>query len=177
MAGRTGVLGRASGRLASRVLFVGEAPGRLGADRTGVPFSGDRSGRNFETLLGAAGWRRTDVFVSNAVLCNPRDERGNNRPPRPDEVANCADHLRRLIAILDPPFVVTLGAVALRASALVEPHELVLRRDVGRAVSWCGRTLVPLYHPGARAMVHRSFERQREDYRALARLVAEVANR
>ncbi|MCB0230763.1 MAG: uracil-DNA glycosylase, partial [Anaerolineae bacterium] len=32
-------------------MIVGEAPGYLGADRTGVPFTGDRSGRRVQKLL------------------------------------------------------------------------------------------------------------------------------
>ena len=35
----------------ARVMIVGEAPGYLGADRTGVPFTGDRSGRRVQALL------------------------------------------------------------------------------------------------------------------------------
>src|SRR5690349_16461869 len=35
----------------SRVVFVGEAPGRHGADRTGTPFSGDKSGRALQRIL------------------------------------------------------------------------------------------------------------------------------
>ena len=37
------------------IVFVGEAPGRLGADETEVPFHGDTAGRNFEDLLAFAG--------------------------------------------------------------------------------------------------------------------------
>jgi uracil-DNA glycosylase family 4 len=32
----------------ARIVFIGEAPGRRGADCTGVPFSGDKSGRGGE---------------------------------------------------------------------------------------------------------------------------------
>jgi DNA polymerase len=66
MEGRRRVLGPANGRLDARVLFVAEAPGRLGGDRTGVPLSSDQTGRNFARLLGAAGLRRDEVFVTNA---------------------------------------------------------------------------------------------------------------
>src|SRR5688572_16878629 len=58
MEGRTRAFGPANGPLDARVLFVAEAPGRLGADRTGVPLSGDQTGRNFEALLGGAGIAR-----------------------------------------------------------------------------------------------------------------------
>ena len=32
------------------------------------------------------GWRREDVFVSNAVLCNPRDAGGRNDTPTSAEM-------------------------------------------------------------------------------------------
>jgi uracil-DNA glycosylase family 4 len=171
MLGRTRVLTSANGSLSARVLFVAEAPGRLGADRLGVPLQGDRTGDNFEGLLRAARWRRDEVFVSNAVLCNPRDDSGRNRPPSGREVANCANHLARLIAILDPHFVVTLGAVALRAADLLESHDRSLSASVGKPFAWLGRILVPLYHPGPRALLHRPLQQQRRDYRALRRLI------
>src|SRR3712207_6403845 len=91
MEGRARVLGRKNGGLFARVLFVGEAPGRLGADRTGMPLSGDRSGNTFERLLRAARLTREEVFITNAVLCNPRDEKGRNARPMKSELNNCSN--------------------------------------------------------------------------------------
>lgn len=172
MAGRARVLGPANGSLGARVLFVAEAPGRLGADASGIPLSGDRTGRTFEHLLAGAGIRRADIFLTNAVLCNPRDSQGRNDRPSRSEIANCSDHLVRLLAILDPAWVVTLGIVALGAVAAIEPHTAVLRRDVGQPIPWHGRVLVPLYHPGPRALIHHPLAAQVEDYRRLATLIA-----
>jgi len=162
------IFGPSSGRLDAKVMFVGEAPGRLGADSTGVPFHGDKAGDNFESLLDFAGVSREDIFVTNAVLCNPRDESGNNSSPRLDEIANCAQFLRRQVALINPAIVVTLGANALRATALVQRHKLTLRDDVRSEHSWFGRILIPLYHPGQRAMIHRSLSNQRSDYQFVA---------
>ena len=81
MCGRTKVLSEKNGNIDSKVVFIGEAPGRLGADRTGIPFYGDQAGQNFERLLQFTGLTRKQVFITNAVLCNPRDEKGNNSPP------------------------------------------------------------------------------------------------
>jgi DNA polymerase len=171
MEGRTRAFGPDNGPLDARVLFVAEAPGRLGADRTGVPLSGDQTGRNFDALLAQAGIDRVRVFVTNAVLCNPRRPDGRNDRPRADELRNCADHLRGLIDLLDPVWVVSLGRAALDALALIEPHDRRLARDVGTAASWYGRQLVPLYHPGPRAVARRSFAQHAADYAALAVLV------
>jgi uracil-DNA glycosylase family 4 len=167
MEGRRRVLGPANGPLDARVLFVAEAPGRLGGDRTGVPLTSDQTGRNFARLLAEAGMRRDEVFVTNAVLCNPRCPRGLNRAPTPAEVVNCQPHLAATLRCVAAPLVVTLGAVALRALDALEPHGLTLRRDVGQATPWRERTLVPLYHPGPRAQIHRPFARQAADFRQL----------
>jgi len=50
--GRTKVLSKANGNFLSKVLFIAEAPGRLGADRTGIPLFGDKTGDKFEMLIG-----------------------------------------------------------------------------------------------------------------------------
>ena len=171
MLGRTRVLGTNNGSLDARVLFVAEAPGRLGADRTSVPLSVDQSGRNFADFLGSAGLRRENIFVTNAVLCNPRDGRGLNARPSAAELRNCSTHLAELITILDPPWVVALGRVALDALTLVAPHGAVLARDVGTARSWHGRRLVPLYHPGPRSVARRGRAQHHADYAALATLI------
>jgi len=167
MEGRRRVLGRANGPLDASALFVAEAPGRLGGDRTGVPLTADQTGRNFARLLAEAGLRRDDVFVTNAVLCNPRCPRGLNRPPARLELANCRLHLAATLRLVAAPIVVSLGAVALGALEAIEPHGLSLREHVGQPTPWWGRTLVPLYHPGPRAQIHRPFAIQAADFRRL----------
>ena len=171
MAGRRRVLSVANGPLDARVIFIGEAPGRHGGERTGVPFSGDRSGRNFEALLAVAGLTRAEVFVTNAILCNPRDPAGRNRGPSRQEVTNCRTLLARQLALVTAPVVVTLGTVALRAVGALTAHGLQLREAVGRATPWRGRLLLPLYHPGPRARLHRDLAQQRADFGALGVLV------
>ncbi len=149
-------------------MFVGEAPGRLGADQTHIPFHGDTSGQNFEDLISFAGIDRADIYVTNGVLCNPRDEKGNNSTPLPSEIANCSGYLRRQVELVQPKIVVSLGATALKALSMVQPHGLSLKEHVRTAQSWLGRMLIPLYHPGQRAMIHRSHANQRSDYQFVA---------
>jgi uracil-DNA glycosylase family 4 len=170
MAGRRRVLGDGNGRPGALVCFVGEAPGRHGAERTGVPFSGDRSGRNLDVLLEHAGLARERIFITNALLCNPQDARGRNRPPSKDELANCRGFLARQLAVVAAPIVAPLGAVALGALDALAAHGLRLREAVGVPVAWQGCHLFPLYHPGPRAQLHRSVERQRDDFAALGDL-------
>ncbi len=165
------VLGPVNGPADARVMFVGEAPGRHGAGRSGVPFGGDESGRRFDALLTIAGLRREDVFVTNAVLCNPLDEAGNNRRPLIREVQACLGHLRGQLEAVDPDYVVALGGVALDALNRIEAHGMTLPSDCAVPRSWFGRTLVVLYHPGRRAIVHRSIAAQEGDWRMLGEMV------
>ena len=136
---RTKVLSAKNGNLESKVLFVAEAPGRLGADRTGIPLYGDQTGNNFEKLLGNVGWKRNEIFITNAVLCNPREKNGNNGTPSLEEISNCVYYLAMTIELVDPAVVVSLGATALRALEVVSSHGLRLRESVGEPKPWGDR--------------------------------------
>src|SRR5579885_1682503 len=117
-----------AGAVGAAVAFVGIAPGRLGGDRTGVPFSGDRSGDLLRAMIAAAGLRR--VFITNLVRCNPRDAQGRNRDPDEAEIANCRNHLMRELAIARPRVIVCLGRMAWRAiagRAAFEPARGIVR--------------------------------------------------
>src|SRR5213594_5202046 len=88
MCGRAAVLSELNGDVDARVLFIGEAPGRKGADRTRIPFSGDQSGKNFDRFLASIGLSRSQIFITSSALCNPRTESGANRRPTQTEVGN-----------------------------------------------------------------------------------------
>src|SRR5438105_13334665 len=127
MCARAAVLSSLNGSIDARVMFIGEAHGRKGADRTRIPFSGDQSGKNFDRFLDAAGLTRSDIFITSAALCNPRGASGANRQPRSKELRNCSDFLRRTIDLINPRVIVTLGGVALEALRLLQSHELTFR--------------------------------------------------
>ena len=174
MEGRRRVLSTANGPLSARVLFVAEAPGRLGGDKGGVPLTGDASGRNFGRYLSVAGLSRDDVFVTNAALCNPRTERGTNAPPSASELRACSSFLARTLSVVQPSVIVTLGSKALTALNLIAPHEISLQSHAATAVAWNGRTLFPLYHPSPQVAVSptgRTHEQQEADYQALGLLL------
>lgn len=155
-------------------MFVGEAPGRFGAGRTGVPFSGDTSGTRFELLLSKAGLTREELFITNAVLCLPLDTAGRNRGPRMREIRACLPWLEATIRTVDPVLIVAMGAVALRALSSIETTTLTVS-NAGRApVAWHGRLLSAVYHPGARSQIHRSWEQQLEDWRHLGSQVRKL---
>ncbi len=175
MCERQAVLSERNGGLNPRVMFLGEAPGRQGGDRTRVPFSGDQSGRNFERFIASINLRREEIFIANAVLCNPRKASGANRKPSTAEIANCSDFLRRLLEVVNPPIVVTLGAVSLAALRRIEYHNLTLKEAAGQSYQWNGRWLVPVYHPSPQVLAsHRRAAAQLADYQGLARVLRRV---
>lgn len=168
------ILGYSAGPLNASLMFIGEAPGRLGADGSGIPFHGDIAGHNFERLLEQVGLNRYDAFVTNAVLCNPKEPNGNNASPNRSEIQQCSGYLRRQIDLLNPKLVVTLGATSLSALNLVSTHSLSLKEHVRTVHPWYGRHLIPIYHPGQRAMMHRSFANQSADYQFVAETLRRV---
>ena len=107
----------------ARLLIVGLAPGRGGANRTGRPFTGDFAGQLlFDTLLrkGFArgryearpddGLTLVDCMISNAVRCAPP----GNKPETSEENA-CRPFLTARIAALPRlKVIVTLGDVSRR---------------------------------------------------------------
>lgn len=136
------------GDSASSIVLVGEAPGRHGADRTGVPFSGDKSGRALRGMLreigldadGAPGY-----FITNIVRCCPP----RNRTPLPAERRSCAPFLWRELDAIRPRILVAVGR-----RALAELTERYLGRDVGPIrplnalpIAAGALTIVPLVHP------------------------------
>lgn len=166
-----------NGPIDAKILFIGEAPGRQGADRTRIPFSGDQSGRNLDRFLASVGLTRDDIFITSAVLCNPRGPTGANRSPKKSEIENCSGFLRRVVELIDPEVVVTLGSVALAALKRIEYHELSLKEAAGTIYGWNGRLLVPLYHPSPQVLAsHRREDAQLGDYKAV-QLARERVNR
>lgn len=172
MCGRSAVLSSLNGSLDARVMFIGEAPGRKGADRTRIPFSGDQSGANFDRYLSSISLTRDRIFITSAALCNPRAESGANRRPSQKELANCSTFLRRTIDLIDPRVIVTLGSVALEALKRIEYHELNLKQSASQVHSWNDRVLVPLYHPSPQVLAsHRREAEQLQDYQVVAEVV------
>src|SRR5215208_5241921 len=170
MCGRSAVLSELNGSPEARIMFIGEAPGRKGADRTRVPFSGDQSGANLDSFLSSINLTRQQIFITSAALCNPRSESGANRKPKQKELTNCSTSLRRTIEIVDPRIIVTLGSVALEALKRIQYHELNLKDSAARIHSWNNRVLVPIYHPSPQVLAsHRREAEQLQDYQVVGK--------
>ena len=172
LADRNAVTGPANGPDRATFMLIGEAPGRLGADRTRQSFLGDRSGDTLRLLLKRVGIDPQDIYITNAVLCCPTDGQRNYRPTV-TEICNCGGFLRRTIELVSPDVVGTLGAVALDAIRRIYDHDSrpwQLADEAGRPRPVADFILVPLYHPSPRVInTRRSFRSQLKDLRALVR--------
>jgi len=107
----------------ARLLIVGLAPGRAGANRTGRPFTGDFAGvLLYETLIAAGlargryearaddGLTLVGCMITNAVRCAPPGNR-----PEASEEATCRPFLAARIASLpNLKVILTLGDIARR---------------------------------------------------------------
>jgi uracil-DNA glycosylase family 4 len=141
----------------ARLLIVGLAPGRNGANRTGRPFTGDYAGDLlYATLLeygfakGTYAARPDDgltlqgCMITNAVRCVPPENK-----PTPDEIATCRPFFAARVAALPKLQVMlalgriahdqTLTALALRKTAFPFAHGA--RHDIGN-----GRVLYDSFH-------------------------------
>ena len=173
MCERAAVLSELNGPVNARVMLIGEAPGRKGADKTRIPFSGDQSGKNFESFLAAASLKRSEVFITSAALCNPRGASGANRRPTTQELRNCSTFLQRTIELINPQVIVTLGGVALEALKRLQDHPFTLSDDGAKVRRWNDRTLIPLYHPSPQVLItRRDANAQMRDYKLVASAVA-----
>jgi uracil-DNA glycosylase len=120
------------GKSDARLLIVGLAPGRGGANRTGRPFTGDWAGDLlYATLLkyGFAkgeyqeraddGLQLIDCIITNAVRCVPPENK-----PTPLEAATCRPFLvDRIASLPNLKAMVALGRIA---------HEAVIRTAGGQ---------------------------------------------
>lgn len=98
-----------SGKRSARVMLIGEAPGRR-EDETHRAFVGP-SGQLLDELLGEAGIKREDCYITNVAKCRPPD----NRTPAKSEIKTCVStYLEQEIARVQPEVIVVLGNSALQ---------------------------------------------------------------
>ncbi len=123
----------------ARLMVIGEAPGAE-EDRQGEPFVG-RAGQLLNSMLRAAGFARSEVFIANILKCRPP----NNRDPQPAEVEQCLPYLSRQIELADPALILCVGRIA--AQNLLGT-DVTIGRLRGAVHSLpTGRPVVVTYHP------------------------------
>ncbi|MGZ5444884.1 MAG: uracil-DNA glycosylase family protein [Thermoanaerobaculia bacterium] len=138
----------------ARVMLVGQAPGPREMDE-GRPFAytaGKRLFSWFAPFLSEEEFR-SRVHIAAVIRCFPgRDPKaGGDRVPDAAEIANCAKHLDREIALLRPALIIAVGTLA--SKELLGIAEL--KNAVGRVhrASRAGHSfdVIVLPHPSGRS--------------------------
>jgi DNA polymerase len=127
-----------TGERKARLMVIGEAPGAE-EDRRGEPFVG-RAGQLLNSMLAAAGFERSQVYIANVLKCRPPD----NRDPGALEAAQCLPYLRRQIELVGPAAILCVGRIA--AQRLLGREE-PLARMRGQVHEFGGVPVVVTYHP------------------------------
>jgi uracil-DNA glycosylase len=131
------------------IIFIGESPGKTEAT-TGKVFVGP-SGDVLDEMLAAIGLKRADVYLTNVLLDHP-----GKRDPSPEEISFYAPFVDRLIDIIQPAVIATLGRFAMeymfkrlnlpeqRGKISVQHGKLVKAQ-----LPYGEIHVVPLYHPAS----------------------------
>jgi len=158
----------------TRILIVGEQPHRPTAGKTGLLdyAETDPTVARLTDYLEEAGVAREDVTYVTTVLCFPKDE--SLRPGRPTfaEAKSCAQHLRRLIDLLEPGLIVPLGHTAVQGMQRTFPEwtelrQFILNYDVGRVIEAPAMVVYPLYLASSSTLEARPESRQRRDWQRI----------
>lgn len=119
------------------ILVVGQNPGQQ-EDRYGKPFIGP-SGKILKPQLAKAGLG-PKIRYTNVVRCLTP----GNREPTAKEIKACKPYLDAEIKLIDPKYIVPLGALATKALAkakVTTAHGQMIEKD--------DRIICPTYHPAA----------------------------
>lgn len=156
-----------SGDPKSRIVFIGEAPGRE-EDLQGLPFVG-RAGKLLTKILASVGFSREEVYITNILKCRPPE----NRDPREEESKACEPFLRRQLECIDPVLIVAMGRVAginlLKRNASLS----ILRQGIHY---YDDTKVIVMYHPAA-LLRNPSLKRDaREDIKRVREVYEEAFN-
>lgn len=132
----------------ANIIFMGEAPGKNEGER-GMPFIG-ASGDLLDEMLDELGINRDDVYITNLVL----DVLPENRAPRINEVEFYRPYADRVLDIIRPAVIVTLGRFAteyvLKKLDLPEKRQKISQlhgKLIKANMPYGDIHIVPMYHP------------------------------
>jgi len=154
----------------ARIVLIGEAPGAE-EDRQGIPFVGP-SGQLLDKMLSSIDLDRTQVYISNTVYWRPP----GNRTPTTGETAICLPFVERMMELIDPDILVTLGGPAAK---IMLAETAGIGRLRGRWFTYSTPRLprpvqaTPLFHP---AYLLRTPSRKREAWSDLLNIKAKLAS-
>lgn len=142
------------GDVDSRIVLVGEAPGKTEVEQ-GKPFVG-QAGKNLEEFINILGIAREDLYITNVVKfrpfrVSPDTGRESNRTPNKDEIRISTDFIERELSAIQPELVVSLGNIALRCILKDEKTTIGVMHGNPIYVKFAGTEFIlfPLYHPAS----------------------------
>lgn len=150
----------------ARVIFIGEAPGRK-EDELRRPFVG-QSGKLVDKMLGAIGWSRESVYITNIVKRRPPE----NRDPNPGEIAAYRPCLQKQIDIINPVLIVTLGRFSMNYFL---PDEKISSAHGREFLLDEKYRVVPLYHPAAALRSGKMMQAFSEDFKRLPSILEGIS--
>ena len=159
------------GNSESKILFLGEAPG-ANEDKQGIPFCG-MSGKILTELLESVGLTRNDIYITNTILCRPP----NNRNPNKEEIAHCRERLDKLISIMQPTVIVTIGNFA--TERIINKKGITSIRGKVFPTTIAGKQMqvIPIIHPASYLYSGRNpemFKRMKEDFQVIVNIIKGV---
>jgi DNA polymerase len=157
-----------TGNTNAEILCIGEGPG-FNEDKQGIPFVG-QAGKLLDKLFPLAGLERKEVFITNIVHHRPPE----NRDPLPEEIAAYGKYLDKIIKIISPKVIITLGRYSM---AKFLPNVFISSVHGKRYdVYWQGRDIIviPMYHPAASLRNGSVLESEKNDFLQLKEKLAKI---
>jgi len=153
-----------SGNNEADVLLIGEAPG-ANEDKQGIPFCG-MSGKILDQLLNSVDISREEIFITNTILCRPE----KNRNPSKEEVANCRERLDKLIEVMQPKVIVTIGNFATERIIGKTGIKSIRGKIFSVMINNSEIKVVPVVHPASYLYSGRNpelFEQMKNDFKII----------
>ena|SRR3989344_6160610 len=127
----------------AEIMCIGEGPGYY-EDQKARPFVGN-AGAFLNQLLAVAGYEREKVYITNVIHYRPPE----NRDPEANEIAAFKPYLDKMIEIIEPDVILTLGRFSM--GKFLPDARISKVHGKNYNVSWQGKDLVviPMYHPAA----------------------------
>lgn len=158
-----------TGNTNAKILAIGEAPGAT-ENLQGLPFVG-QAGKLLDKLFPMAGLERKEVFITNIVHHRPPE----NRDPLPEEISAYGKYLDKIIEIIGPGVIITLGRFSM---AKFLPNVFISGVHGKKYdVLWKGKNIVvvPMYHPAASLRNGNVLAQEKLDFENLKNILAELS--
>jgi uracil-DNA glycosylase family 4 len=157
------------GNASAKIIFIGEGPGYW-EDQKARPFVGN-AGAFLNQLLHSIELPREEVFITNVVNYRPP----GNRDPSPEEINAFRPYIDKMIEIIKPKVIVTLGRFSM--AKFIPGVKITDVHGKKQNINWKGReiTVIPMYHPAAGLRNGEIKRRTIEDFKNIPGILKEAS--